>query len=431
MTSGLSLEQSPPLSVPLLFFFTAPLALVAAGLLLTTQGWPMLASRSLPGTAAATHLGTLGFLTMVMFGALYQMIPVVAGVPVPAIRLGHLVHVFFTVGLGLLFQGVTKVRPALLWMAWGALLVATLLFVIPAALALARAPTRTDTVHGMRLSLLGLMAAAGLGLWLVASYALDSGSSARVWLMPIHVTFGLVLWVGGLLVSVSWTILPMFYLVPGLYPEVTRRTLWALALTGITVPVMIGFDLPGWELAAAPGVVAIWFVHPLAAFIVLAQRKRGRPDPSLWFWRAGLVLAPLVLIAAIAAVWFSDPRLPVLFGWLAIWGWAGILVHGMLTRILPFLVWFHRFAALAGRVAIPPMRRLLPDALAQTGLFLHLATVALGVLAILTRADWLARATGAGLAGTGLVLAASLASPLRHPVPRVPDEESSGSPPAP
>ena len=39
-----------------------------------------------PTSLALAHLGTLGMLGMVMLGALYQMTPVVAGSPVPRIR---------------------------------------------------------------------------------------------------------------------------------------------------------------------------------------------------------------------------------------------------------------------------------------------------------------------------------------------------------
>ena len=66
--------------------------MLASGLLLAFAGAAALASRWLPLAFALTHLGTLGFLCSVMFGALYQMIPVVAGSPVPGARLAHAVH---------------------------------------------------------------------------------------------------------------------------------------------------------------------------------------------------------------------------------------------------------------------------------------------------------------------------------------------------
>ena len=79
--SGLSLDQAPPISVPLRFFLTAPLFALSAALLLLWQGPDLFDSRWNPTTLAVTHLLTLGYLGIVMIGAILQMLPVVAGTP--------------------------------------------------------------------------------------------------------------------------------------------------------------------------------------------------------------------------------------------------------------------------------------------------------------------------------------------------------------
>ena len=71
----------------------------------------------------------------------------------------------------------------------------------------------------------------------------------------------------------------------------------------------------------------------------------------------------------------------------AIWGWAGLIVHGMLHRIVPFLAWFHELSPLVGKTAVPSARGLLPDARTRLGLGLHLASLLAGSAAILTRRD--------------------------------------------
>lgn len=97
------------------------------------------------------------------------------------------------------------------------------------------------------------------------------------------------------------------------------------------------------------------------------------------------------------------------------WGWAGLVLHGMLTRIVPFLVWFHRFSDDAGRPGVPSMRKLLPDGRARLGLSLHAAAVLLGAVAIVTGAPFLLRLAGVTLACAGLSLGHAL---LRASGPR-------------
>ncbi|MFZ5475254.1 MAG: hypothetical protein ACOZNI_00640, partial [Myxococcota bacterium] len=101
---GLRLDQAPPLSIPAAFFATAPAAMIAAGGLVVVYP-EALANRWAGPALALTHLGTLGLLAATMMGALYQLLPVVGGAPVPAVRLAHVVHVLFVGGLAGMVAG--------------------------------------------------------------------------------------------------------------------------------------------------------------------------------------------------------------------------------------------------------------------------------------------------------------------------------------
>ena len=221
---------------------------------------------------------------------------------------------------------------------------------------------------------------------------------------------GVIVWVGGLITAVSWQVIPMFYLTDPLPGWSQRVTLLAVLVSLVAPLVALGFGLGfvGVTWGLLPGALAVWLLHPAVALRALSRRRRRRPDASLWFWRAGLGCAPATLVAAVAATAFDDPRAPVLFGWLAVWGWAGLIVHGMLGRITPFLVWFHRFADHIGYKKVPPMRRLLPDRWVRVAFAAHLGAVIAGAVAILVQWGPLVRVTGVALVGVGLVLLAAL-----------------------
>ena len=86
MQRSLTYTAMPPIQVPLPFLLAAPCFALAAALLLAWQGETALASRWTPVTLAMTHLLTLGFLTMTIVGALFQLLPTVAGVGIPLAR---------------------------------------------------------------------------------------------------------------------------------------------------------------------------------------------------------------------------------------------------------------------------------------------------------------------------------------------------------
>jgi len=424
--SGLRFDQAPPLAIPAAFFVTAPIAAVGAGLLLVVRGAAALTSGWSPPTLALTHLGTLGFLAMVMFGALYQVTPVVAGSPVGRIRSGHAVHALLAFGTLGLVTSLSAVHSRVALVSISVLAVALLLFVGPVGLALLRAPTRTPTVTGMRVSLASLVTLSFLGLWMAHGHAGMRFPGPRDLWIQVHLSVGLLGWIGCLISSVSWQVLPMFYVTPQFSRESQRATL-GLVGVGVVLPVVVLFlDLAGalpeaWPrpntlaaAAALPAAVAVWGLQPSLALRNLSQRRRRRLDGSARFWQAGLLGALLSAAAAAAALAQPQPRWSLLFGWVAIWGWAGMIVHGMLTRIVPFLVWFHRFAHVAGRVPVPSLRGLLPDAWTRLGLALHLASLVAGAAAILSGLDLLARGAGLLLMATGAQLAHSLIHVLRQ-----------------
>lgn len=220
----LSLEQAPPISVPLRFFLTAPLfALLAAGVL-GLAGPAAFLSRWTPATLAATHLLTLGFLAMCMIGALTQMLPVLAGAILGQPRaVAWLTHLPLTLGTLLLAGGLLfGARPALLaalpLLAW-----ALLGFAATAGLALRHSLAGSPTTAAMKLALVALAVTALLGV------LLDLVLSGRATLpLPrltdLHAAWGLLGWIGLLTFGVAFQVVPMFQLTQA-YPSALHRLL--------------------------------------------------------------------------------------------------------------------------------------------------------------------------------------------------------------
>ncbi len=412
--SGLRPEQGPPLAIPMGFFFVGPLAMaVAGGVVLATAGRGLDSVWAGPN-AAVVHLATVGLLMSGMLGALYQMLPVVAGAAVAAPRLGHAVNALCAAGAAcLVWAQATAER----W-AFGAATVllgtGLLLFWVPAGLAIARTEARGATVQGIRLAFLGLLAVAAVGLWLSGSRAISGYGPSWVAWRWAHAHLGLIAWVGCLIAAVSWQVLPMFYLAAPV-PGWVRWTVLGGVATTLVLLLAVFFaslDERFVPWAALPGALAVWGVEPVAVAVALWRRKRRRRDPGLWFWWLAVACGPLSLVAAAAAAWTEVPAAPLVYGLLALWGWAAAVMHGMLTRIVPFLVWFHRCAGRVGIAPVPSTRELFPDRTVARGFLLHLAALVLGLGAIVTERGPLWILFGAALAATGLHLAAAMAGAL-------------------
>ena len=393
-TATLSLEQAPPISVPLRFFLTAPLFAIAAALALLSLGPAVWASRWSAGALAVTHLMTLGFLAMVMIGALMQMLPVVAGAPVAqARRVGSRVHVLLSLGTLALAGGFLFAWAPLLALALALLALAFVAFIGAAAGSLVRARAAAITVRGIRFSIGALGVTVGVGLLLGAG---------RTWHQPLavsrltalHVAWGLLGWVGLLVVGVGFQVVPMLQTTPH-YPRIltghlTRAIFVTLLLWSSAQWLSGHLTLARESAPALASLLGLGYAVFAATTLVLQQRRRREmPDITVRFWRIGMT--SLLACAVLGWMGLWGPRgvstsLELTWGILAILGFGVSVINGMLYKIVPFLVWLHLQASPAGRGKLPNMKQIIPERRAGIQSWLHLAA-----LLLLAGAAWMPR----------------------------------------
>lgn len=375
---SLSTEQAPHISVPLRFFAVAPLFLLLTALLLATaDGNPFLYQRG-PALLAATHTLTLGFISMIMLGALQQMLPVVVGSSLPLAGLvAWLSHVALIAGTLLFAAGFLRGLPQLMSAAWHALGLGFAIFIGAALYSLARSAAHNASKTAIILAVLALLAAAGIGLLLLDGYS--SGSTLHyAQLSSAHISLALGGWVLLLIAGVSFQVVPMFQLTPQ-FPVWLTRSLAPVLFIFLLLQMalhLLDIALPWLESAAYnlfwTGVVAF----ALATLHLQLQRKRRIADATLQFFRCGFIA---LLYVALLALLMQTTALPE---WVTIQavlvfllGFAMSLIHGMLYKIVPFLIWFHLFRG-GSFHSIPNMKEIIPEPWIWRHLWLHLLTLA-------------------------------------------------------
>jgi uncharacterized membrane protein YphA (DoxX/SURF4 family) len=415
LQAGLSFEQAPPFSLPLRFFLTAPLfLLVAAGLIMLAP--ETLASRWTPQALALTHALTLGFLAMVMLGALTQMLPVVAGSPLPAPRLvAWLSHIPLALGTIALMAGFLTTEPAAFVAGIVLLGGGFTVFLAAAVISLARA-VASVTVNGMRLAGVCLGITLLLGLALALPRADWWTPPAVESVIAAHMAFGLLGWVLLLVIGVAYQVVPMFQITPPYPPRLSRwlaGVLFVLLLLHAAAPLLP--STTGHLVDA--GLAGAILLFALTTLRLQACRRRKLPDVTLDFWRLGMAsliaCVAIWLVAQFWPAWANSPPYPLLLGVLFIGGFAVSVVNGMLYKIVPFLAWFHLQAQLQARAgSIPTMKEMIAEPWMRWQLQFHILACVLLAAAVL----WprLAIAAGGVLALSALLLWLNLLSAARR-----------------
>lgn len=415
----LILSQSPALSVPLRFFFTAPLFGIIAAFVALVQGDIAFSSRWSPGLLASTHILVLGCLTMVMEGALLQVVSVLTGgQPPKASKLSILIHISLTAGTLLLAAGLLTGSQPLLHSAVLLLGLNFFIFIGSITAGLFKSSTRRDAVTGIGLSLACLGVTIGLGIWLALGHGSTDIPLARN-LTDTHLGWGLIGWGGILLLTVAYEVVPMFQLTPT-YPRwLTGSLAWTL-LVGLCL--WSGSGLAESPLLALAGNLIMAFslaIFAVATLRLQAQRKKRQPEATVWFWRLAMGSLLLAIMLWLMTTLFPEqdsPTYPLLTGILAIYGLLLSAVNGMLYKILPFLIWLHLSLKVTehklSRRLIPNIKQIIPNEKARRQFWLHLASLIL-MAATTWRPDWFLVPMAATLAASNTVLWLNLFSALQ------------------
>lgn len=375
--ASLSTEQAPPISVPLRFFTAAPLFLLLAALILVSGADNPFANMRSPALLAATHCITLGFMAMVMLGAMQQILPVVIGCPMPASRLtAWLSFLPLIAGALLLPAGFMLGKPVLLSLAWPLLGLALATFIIASLISLACSPAYNATKTAILLSVIALGGAITLGMLLAHGYA--TGLPLPYAKLSIaHIGLSLGGWVMLLIIGVSFQVVPMFQLTPN-YPKWLANSLTPAVFIALLLSLLslLLEPMPNWVAIIAQSL--FWFLagsYAVATLWLQNKRRRRVADAALSFFRTGMVALLCAAPFALATLLFPDiDHLATLSALLFMLGFAMSLMHGMLYKIVPFLVWFHLFRG-GVKSGVPNMKQIIPETWMWWHLRLHRSTL--------------------------------------------------------
>ncbi|WP_237173809.1 hypothetical protein [Paracandidimonas lactea] len=418
MQRALSLDNSPPASVPLRFMLSAPVFMMLAGLLLLASPQALL-SRWTPQALALTHLLTLGALAHTMAGAMMQILPVATGIHVLAPRLtASITHVSLSGGT-LLLAAAFLIGTPWLFGTGAALLVAGLAWLAMAvACGLWRhrahaAKGAGEILAGVRLALLALLVTIVIG-------AVLSGHPAASLPAPrqytgLHAAWGLLGWVGLLVMAMSYQLIPMFQ-VTELYPRPITRWLTPCVCALLAAKTLAWIaHAPAWvELVLVAALAATYLAYVGVTLHLLCTRKRPEPDTTTLFWFMGI--SSLALCAVLwLAQYLTGIDMSVTLGVLFLAGFAWSVINGMLYKIIPFLTWFHAQRGLPMALPfIPKVKQVIPDARAQGQFYAQLAAlILLAAASLLPAQAWLTGAAGLAQAVSAAWLLAYMVGAIR------------------
>jgi hypothetical protein len=409
-------DNTSVLGVPLIFWGTGALGILVGLLRLARESAHIVAGQVGSGAViAVVHLFTLAGFTMVMMGALYQLNPVLLNCdPVPA-RRAWFQWALYVAGVSGFVEGMAANQ--LGWIVAGGvgLVLGIGAFLTNIAGRLRRRTTWNITMLYLTSGEFYLALVVIWGALLVWGYVGGPDMDAQI---PVHMTLALGGWLGFVVTGASLRLWAMF----GLRHREPRYWLAVWLSGNAAILVLILGHLAqssavvwvGWllQLGAAGGYIADVIQAGLFDRKLVKQPALLTAVPATAFLVIFEGLGTVAVVTGDSSWWIAAL---LAYGL----GWVGLNFITFSQKLVPFLVWLHRYAHVHNRGKMPRLNDIWRPwwayplgVLATVGVFGVVLGVLLGVSRVIT---W-----GAGieaLAWLGLIIAGAraVAGPHRFP----------------
>ena len=361
-------EFAPPFKLIAPYFIIGTLFYVLSNFLLFGIDIVQMSSFQDLHIISWTHLFLLGFVMMIIFGAMAQLIPVVLEKGHYKVSFYYAIYPLFSLGVLMMAYGFIYSHFIL---SFGGSMVLIAMFIFSAETFLTLKSVEKFDIVTISVIISNIFLLIGVSVGLVMALTFAGFLSANVMaLLNAHI----YLLIGGYvlitIMSFSYILIPMFGLSHG-FSKIPLHV--AVGMQSFAVSVVFIAALMENELFTKVGYffsflsVLIYFY---LIFTIDKTRARKQNDMYIVSLFLGFVFFALAVLFGGLYIASSNETYALLSGWLLFVGFFGFLISGHLYKIVPFLVWYERFSPLVGKQKVPMLGDMVPTKSANFQIYL-------------------------------------------------------------
>jgi hypothetical protein len=393
-------------------------------LMVAGYGFPAVPIQA-PQTLVLVHLIAIGWLSLLLCGALFQFVPVLVARSLYSNTLPLPTLLFLLAGLGALLAGFLQLAgtidfaPSLLPYGAISLAIGFTLVLYNLGRTLWQARPLPLQARFVAVALVCLAATVTLGAIFSFVFGTTVHSDALLAIagygLPLHVSAGLGGWLTLAAIGVSYRLLAMFMLAPELNGRRPQAVFWlgsgalAVAILGGLASLLGNMSVfPTLFLGGALGAVAIALYLADAVHLYRARKRRIIELNSRMaaFALATLAASVALAVALLAHDRFKEQLCALVF--LVAFGWLGGLGLAKLYKIVAFRTWLECYGPVLGKMATPRVQDLVVEARARGWFVVYYLAVWGGATALLASQPLAFRVAAAIMTVATLAIAAQL-----------------------
>ncbi len=382
MAKNLATDMAPPFILVAHYFIAGAIFYTFSAFLLPFYANEVNGYFLSSSIASLMHLYLLGFVMMTIFGAMYQLVPVVLEIPIFSKDFAYIQFYMFVCGIliftfGLWDENYTQILP------YGAILmyVSMLIFVANVFLTY-RNIIRWDIVAKF-IFVSNLFLFIGVTIGFIIALNLVYGFYPDVVkLVQMHIATTIFGYVIMTIMGIGMILLPMFSLSHGFKQTAIEMALYTIIIGLLFFMAGILLNISLLKFGGVIFTTFAIFAALYQMYLIFSTRIRKQND----FWAKNMMasFATLIISFCILAVGIitKNDTLYLLFGFTLFFGFFTFFVVGHIYKILPFLVWYQRYSPLVGKLKVPMLNDMIHEKVADTQFWITLAGLILAIGAI-------------------------------------------------
>ena len=363
-----------------------------------------------PNILSLVHMFLLSFVMMIIFGAMAQLIPVTLEVGHYCLKLYYIIYPLLSFGTVLMVFGFSFH----FLLPYGGLfvLLAMSLFIFEFFATIKKVKKFDNIVKSLVIAHIFLFLGLLIGITLALSYAglinIDMFSFLKA-----HVYLLLLGYVCILIMALALVLMPMFSLSHDFSKTPTN---FAVSSLSIAVLVLVFASLFHFEylsvFAYVLSIVALLSFF-YQCYILYKTRVKKHIDIYVKFLFVSFYSLLVSIVLFIIYFYQNKEQYLLSAGFLLFFGFFAFLIIAHIYKIVPFLVWFDKFAPLVGKEKVPMLKDIIPQKSAHFQFYFALIGLNISALALILSSSSLFKIGASFLVIASLYFCANLIYMIR------------------
>ncbi|WP_164121849.1 hypothetical protein [Sphingobacterium sp. xlx-130] len=414
--ADLFVHRAPKSLAVIPFYITAAVFFLGCSILLFISSAELTGHHFNPHILAIVHGLVLGWCTMIIFGAVYQLLPVLCENELYSCKLAFLSYLTLLMGSSMLIYCFWRFHIGPLLIIGGSIVVfSALCFLLNICTTIIKATKSSPYQYFIISSAIWLVLTTSAGLLLAINLVYNFIPRDHLDLLKLHAHAGIVGWFLQLICGVGAKLIPMFLLGKAKRTYLLHAAL-ILQNTGLVLFITHAF-FKKIDLVAAIYIALIIIGTLLWCWYIWeAVKTRIRKKIDLLMKQAIYSLYIKLLAVIVLGITFisTESKWITLYGTLIFLGWITGIIISKTFKTLPFIIWNNLYRNIHGNANIPLPKNLYSKKLVTYQTFLFITALLLLCLALLVDRKWLLQVATASWIALALLYCYNVGTVVLH-----------------